>query len=349
MQRTSELGITRRAGMGLVLGGLAAAATSARAAGAIEQPKLDIGGNRDPQLGAQITIAVAKDYFKAEGLDVTVRWTDTGGDLLPLFAGGAINVGGLSLSSIAALNARGVPVKGVCALCDFSGTQGLVLRPGLKLSNPKELAGLKLAAPPSNPHEMALALLGKRYGFDSKSIKIVYMQPSEAIVAASRGDVDGALTFQPHLSRLVQMGGTLYFTGTATYFDGKETMLPTEDRLLFVHTMMLANQTWLASNPNTMMAIIRAIIRANDMIVNDRPQAETILSKAFHTDIGTMHESMNENTYGIAMDDALMRSFAFTSNWMQSIGQIKAPMDPVASVDTSFLKQINPGLVTFKA
>ncbi|WP_454857808.1 ABC transporter substrate-binding protein [Rhizobium binxianense] len=340
--------ITRRQGLSMMLGGLVAAAAASRASGAVEQTTLTIGGNRDPQLGAQIAIAVKKGLFKDEGLDLSVTWTEAGGDLIPLLAGGAINVAGLGITSVAALSARGIKARAVCGLCDYSGSQALVLKPGLTLASPKDLAGLKFAAPPTDPHEMALNTLGKQYGFDSKQIKIVRMQPSEAVIATARGDVDGALTFQPHLYKLMQMGATPYFSGTSTWFDGKETVLPPEKHLIYVYSLMIANEEWLAKNPNTMLAIIRAVIKANDVIVSNRPEAEQILADFLHAEPEAIKQSMNQNIYGIALDDTLIRSFGFASDWLQDMGQITQPINPADVLEPKLLAQIDPKLVTYK-
>jgi ABC-type nitrate/sulfonate/bicarbonate transport system substrate-binding protein len=344
--QTKALTITRRTALGMIGGTLLASAT--RSFGAVENSKLDLGGNRDPQLGAQIAVAMLKGYFKAEGLDVTVRWTDTSGDLLPLMAGGTINLAGLSTGNLASLMTRGVPVKAIAALCDYSGTQGLVLRPGLKLTSPKDLAGRKFAAPLTSPHEMALGKLATEYGFDESSIKLVRMQPSEGIVACARGDVDGVLTYQPHLSRIVGMGGTLYFTGHSTYFNGPEVVLAPKDRLLNVRSLLVGNTQWMAANPNTTEAVLRALLRGNAFIEEHPAEAQAVLADFFKTSIEVMKESLQANTYGMAIDDGLIDSFAFTSGWLQKIGQLKQPMDPAASLDPSWLRKINPALVTAK-
>jgi ABC-type nitrate/sulfonate/bicarbonate transport system ATPase subunit len=43
-----------------------------------------------------------------------------------------------------------------------------------------------------------------------------------------------------------------------------------------------------------------------------------------------MTQSLQANTYGMAIDDGLIDSFAFTSGWLQKIGQLKQPMDPIS-------------------
>src|SRR5437879_1324894 len=105
---------SRRQSLALMLCGIAASTLPVMAADALEMTSLEIGGNRDPQLGAQVAIAVAKDLFKAEGLDVKVHWTQVSGDLQPLVAGGSINVATLGMHSIIPMRARKVPLRAAC-------------------------------------------------------------------------------------------------------------------------------------------------------------------------------------------------------------------------------------------
>lgn len=341
--------ITRRAGLAMMAAGAAALSSRAWAAAPVEQTSIEIGGNRDPQLGAQIAIASLNGYFKDEGLDVKVHWTQVGGDLQPLLAGGAVNVAGIGMQSTIALRARKVPLKVICALCDYSGTQGLVLTPGLKLKSPADLVGKRIAVPNEAPHEMALAKLGKQYGFDARKIILVRMEPSEAVAATSKGDVDGVLTFQPHLYRLVQMGGTLYFTGTTSYISGAKQDLPPDDHLLYIHSALNANETWLAANPNTASALLRAIIRATNLIHEQPAEAQKVLQDFFHADAEALHQAMDQNRYGVAIDSALQNSISFANQWLAVNKQIPAPVNPSDILAPQLLEKIDPKLVSWKA
>jgi ABC-type nitrate/sulfonate/bicarbonate transport system substrate-binding protein len=340
--------LNRRTALALMAAGLATAAERSFAAGPVEQKMLEIGANRDPQLGAHVAIAATKGYFAEEGVDVKVHWTQVSGDLQPLLAGGAINVAAFGMHSTINLRARKVPLRTVCALCEYSGTQGLVLAPGKKLASPAELMGKRIAAPNQAPHEMALAKLGKQYGFDPKKIIVVRMEPSESISAMARGDVDGALTFQPHLYKLLQMGGTLYFTGRISYIDGQKKELPLDDRLLYIHSTLNVNEKWLAQNPNTTEALIRAMIKAQDLIVNQQLEAQKILQDFLHAEAEALRQSMEQNVYGLAIDEALHKSVLFSNDWLTVNGQLPAPVPPADTIATKPLEDIDPKLVTWK-
>src|SRR4051794_4508634 len=84
---------------------------AAIAAEAIEQPTLDLAAVRDPQLGAQVAIANHYGYFKDEGLNVTVRWTQSGADIMTFMASGQQNLAAGSTFGQVVMGAQGLPVK----------------------------------------------------------------------------------------------------------------------------------------------------------------------------------------------------------------------------------------------
>src|SRR5580704_7154733 len=176
----------------------------ATAAEAIEQSSFEIAGVRDPQLGAQLAIAEHYGYFKDAGLTVTIHWNQSAADTLTVMAGGSqpVGVGGAFTQIV--FSGQKLPIRIISALADIAPTQGFALAPGVKLSSPKELEGKKLAWTQGNSQILILAKLAKVYGFDMKKVTLVSMNPAEGVVAASKGDVDGLLGWQPNLYRLIQ-------------------------------------------------------------------------------------------------------------------------------------------------
>jgi ABC-type nitrate/sulfonate/bicarbonate transport system substrate-binding protein len=341
---------TRRGSLGFIAGGIGSAfVRPAGAADPIEQKSVEIGGVRDPQLGTQLLIADKTRLFKAQGLDVTVHWTESATDIMSFLSGGALYLATSSVNNQVILASKNIAVKAVAGLCDGAGTQGLVLGPGVKLTSPANLVSKRLASPITSSHVMMLAKLGKEYGFDSSQIKLVNMEPTEAVTATMRGDVHGALTYDPFMSRLVQLGCTLYVTGTASYVTGKKIELSGDEQLLYQNGILLSNQAWMEKNPNTLKAVLRAFIAANDVISNDHPRAVSLMREFLHIDATMMERIMNANRYSIALDGHILRSISFASDWLQAVKRIPAPVAPASVLAAQLLQEIDSSLVSLKA
>jgi NitT/TauT family transport system substrate-binding protein len=173
------------------------------------------------------------------------------------------------------------------------------------------------------------------------------MEPSEAVAAGARGDVDGVLTFQPHMYKLIQMGGKLYFTGTTSYFNGTKEELPLDDRLLYIHSALAVNEKWAAANPNTTSAMVKALIRATNFLVEQPAESQKMMADFFHADPEALKQAMEQNRYQVAIDAALKKSVEFSNEWLQMNKQIPGPIADSDTVITSVLMKIDPKLVTW--
>ena len=321
----------------------------AHAQGAVEQATFDLPAVRDPQLGSQIAIADALGYFKDEGLNVTVKWQQSGGDIITLMASGQQGVAGGGSFAQIVLGGQRLPVRTIAPLANIAGTQGFVLSPKTKLASPKDLEGKKLAHTQGNSQVLILAKLAKQYGFDASKVTLVNMQPSEGVVAASKNDVDGFLGWQPNLFRLVKLGGTMYTTATVSYITGKPEPLTGGKQLLHVYAFLLASDTWIKEKPKTLKAVIRALKRGNDLMVNDRAKALDVLEKALRIDDKDALKVMTDaNRYTLAFDEDAALAVRSQSEWALDIKRIPNPVSPEDVFSTGLMSEIDPKLVTWK-
>jgi NitT/TauT family transport system substrate-binding protein len=320
---------------------------SALAQGRIEQATLELISPRDPQVGAQVAIADALGYFKDEGLTVTVRWVPTTGDVITLMAGGTQHLGtGISFSQVV-FGGQKLPIKTIAPLADVAGAIGMVLSPGVKISHPRELEGKKLAFTQGTSQILILAKMAKVYDFDIKKVQLINMNPPEGVVAASRGDVDGILSFQPFLYRLVQMGGTQYITGAMSFIGPKPVKFAATDKFQYNYAVLHASQTWINEKPNTLKAVLRALRKATDLLVKDRAKAIAILEKGLRLDNAAITAMVEANDYGMTINEEVATSMRYQSDWMLSIKRIPSPVTPQEVIHAQLLREVDPKLVTW--
>lgn len=339
-------GVSRR----LLLGALATPVllpTLSHAAEAPELREFEVLGVRDPQLGMQIAVAQQYGLFREEGIDITWRWMQSGGEALTVMGGGFPIGIGTPFGQIA-LAAQNMNVKILTAMADIADTQGLVLAPGVTLSHPRELEGKRCAFTQGNNSPLILERLGRRYGFDHTKIRMINMNPSEGVVAASRRDVDMLLAWQPFLHRLTTMGGTLYVTGGTLHFTNPATILPEEEKLLHVHSTIQVAQDWIATRPNALKAMLRALIKAGEVFKADRTRAMAAMQQVLRIPPEPLEVMAAANKYDIAISQALVNSYTFTSDWAVGIRRIPAPANPDTGISTTLLEQVDPSHVTWR-
>lgn len=340
--------ITRRAAIGtLAAAGLATPMLARTAAAALETTSLEVIGVRDPQLGAQLAIASEFNLFREQGISVNIRWTQSAADTLTIMGGGSAHIGvGGSFTQVV-FGGQRLPIRTISALADIAETQGFVLSPGVRLSHPRELEGKRIAFTQGNSQVVLLAKLASMFGFDATKVQLVNMNQSEGIVAASRGDVQGLMGWQPNLYRLVAMGGTLYCTGATLYVSGQAEPRPADDLLLFNHSTLMASQEWIDTKPNALAALLKALVAANTILASDRPRAMTALQRVLRVDGPALEVMVNANKYALGISPALIASHRFQSEWAMSIGRVPAPPPAENCFTTRIAELVDPGLATW--
>jgi ABC-type nitrate/sulfonate/bicarbonate transport system substrate-binding protein len=333
-----------------VLAGLAVFVVGAASAQTgLEETEVAIAATRDTQVGVQLAVADALGYFQDEGLHVAPKWLQSGDETVQLLGSGAVPVGCNSTYGAILLAARGFRVSVVQGLADMSGTQGLVLSPGVNLRSPAELEGKRLAYTNGNPQILILARLAKLYGFDLGKITLVNMQPSEGLVAAQKGDVAGLLSFEPFLYRLTALGGTKYATGRQAWISGGQAAVGQDERLLHLNGVLLVQEGWIKNKPNTVKALMRAFDRATKFIRANQSKTIEILQRGIKIDRAALASALNANSYSSALTEDVAHSVSELSEWAVGIKRIAAPVKPSEIIDSSLLRALDPTLVTWSA
>lgn len=145
-------------------------------------------------------------YEKALGATIDWRKFDSGADVIAAIASGAIDIGYVGSSPLAAAASRELPIEAIFVVGLIGESEALVARNGAGISSVKDLAGKKVAVPfVSTTHYSLLAAL-KHEGVDPKGVEILNLRPPEIAAAWERGDIDAAYVWDPALGQIRTSG-----------------------------------------------------------------------------------------------------------------------------------------------
>ncbi|MBN9251302.1 MAG: ABC transporter substrate-binding protein [Mesorhizobium sp.] len=342
--------LTRRkfiAGVGVLGTAAIAGSMPALAETELEETAFEIAAVRDPQIGTQLIVADALGLLKEQGLNISIRWLQTAADTIPLMAGRAVPLALGNTFAQVVLGDRIKTVKTISQLADISGNQGFALAPGVKLNSPKELEGKRVAFTQGTPQVLILTKLAKIYGFDAAKVALVNMNQSEGVVAASKGDVDGLLGWQPNLQRLVELGGSLYCTLTTVYASGKPEPMPPGDPLTF-QSVLLAQQDWIENRPNTLKAFLTALVKANVVLTTDRGRVFEDIQKVLRIEPKLLALMLDANRFELGIPENLATSYKVLSDWAKSINKISGEVPPSSILSAGIARSVDPALVTWR-
>jgi ABC-type nitrate/sulfonate/bicarbonate transport system substrate-binding protein len=343
--RISSSGRKLIVGMGFGLLATALTVSSpATAEGAHAPPEVkqvEIWAVRDPQEAAAIALAGELGYYKDEGLDATIRWIVSGTDMASLVASGQINFAGESALTSAILKDKGIDIRYLMPTSNIAGTQCVVIGPNLKLGSPKELEGKKIGMAAGSGVAIAIGNMAKQYGVDYTKLVFVNLQPPDQAPALIRGDIDAMAVWQPWALAGIKLGGKLYFTGNRSYIDGKEQPV----NWMYLDGGLNVPGKFLDKNPNTVKAVMRALLRATDYINNNPVEKSAeLLSQPLNVPKDDLVSIMKQNIYSADVDqgvvDGLTELMAFGAD--PKIGWTGKKFAPKDVYDLRFLKELAP-------
>ena len=307
-----------------------------------ELKKLRIATAPDPNLATEIIVAEAKGFFKAEGLDVEIKFFMSGADLTSAVAAKSISLaspGGVPTTN---MRAGGVPIKILARQSDISDAQAIVVKPEIKA--PKDLEGKKIGIFKGSSAELLFNRFVKYYNIDKGKIKIVHMNPPEQLAAFVRGDTKACIFWEPWVLKTRKAGGNILVSGHHSYVGGKKAY----NKFVGDNSAFVGREEFLESYPKTVVAVLRALAKSVDYIHSSPDDVAKILAGKLKLDIADVKVMMSENKYSMKIDKALAEDFANLTAFLYSIGKLKSKPDINDWVEPSFLKKVRPEWVTWE-
>lgn len=148
-------------------------------------------------------------YEKATGRTIEWRKFESGAEVVTAIAAGAVDIGYVGSSPLAAAASRELPIETILIAAEIGTAEALVVRNGANITKPGDLVGRKVAVPfVSTTHYSLLAAL-QHWSIDPTRVAVVNLRPTEIPAAWARGDIDAAYVWDPALGKLKESGKVL--------------------------------------------------------------------------------------------------------------------------------------------
>jgi NitT/TauT family transport system substrate-binding protein len=314
----------------------------------LEMTELDAWIVRDPQMSSQFAVADQMGYFKAEGLKITPRWYIAGTDLPSMWGAGNIHLGTATATMVVPIAASSGGIYNIAPQSDIAGTQQIVLgKKGQELvRSPKDFEKLKVGMPKGASVTMAIQSMARDTGVDFSKIQFVNLAPPDSVTALAKGDIDAMAGWAPWVFNAVkQAGGKVYFTGNRSFIPGKEGQVD----WLHVHAGVIVSGKMLKENPNTLKAVLRALIKATDTINTQREASVKIVAAQMKMDEALARDIMALNIYSMEQTDKHLKGMAEFVDFLYSLDRIKQKFPAESVFVTRLLEEVDPKLVKWKS
>jgi sulfonate transport system substrate-binding protein len=170
------------------------------------------------------------------------------------------------------------------------------------IETPADLAGKTIATTKKGQSaHYFLHLFMSKYGL-GEDIEIVYLSPSELIDGLGRGELDALSLFEPYISQAAQLLPT-------------QTIIFSEPKLYYKSALLVAQQNFVAENPETIQGVLRALLHAEQFLVANRQESAQIISDRLGLDSADVDQAWEDAFISVALDQNLLLTLEFEANW----------------------------------
>ena len=283
---------------------------------------------------APALVAVAKGYFEAEGLKVTVQSHTSGKAALDTVIAGSADVATVAELPVALAAVKGHPVT-ILATLSTQTDYGVVGRTDRGISTPASLKGKRIAVTTGTSGDFFLDALLIRQRLSRADVQVIDRKPGEMVDALGKGEADAVATWEPYVSDTRQRLGA------------NATVFPSEG--IYESTLNLAaSHDFVNKRGDAVKKILRAMVRAEQFMTSNQAASEVIVAKALKKSPDEARQLLGKNRFDLSLEQNLLLIMEDESRWAvkNKIVEAKGPPNFLNAVYVDGLVAVKPRSVT---
>jgi NitT/TauT family transport system substrate-binding protein len=254
-------------------------------------------------VGALAWIAHDKGFFKKAGLDITIKGHATGKESIDALQAGEVDVATAS-EFVVATRSFTEPDLRILSSVSHYWNKGLIARRDKGVTAPAELKGKKIGVTKTSTAEHTLMVYLALHGLTQQDVTIVNLLPKQLVEQITSGDIDAALTWQPHVSAIEEKLG-----GNAV------TLL---DKGTEAHLLVITRQDFLPVKSEAIQRMLRGLIMAEGWVQNNPEEAKKFLVTRFSLAPAYIEMLWPRMRFIVALPQEILESMDGQARWFAS-------------------------------
>ena len=284
-------------------------------------------------------IARDKNYFKDEGLDVTLTKVEDPKDRFTALNGKQLDGLVSTLDTMTLYWNAQSPYAAILGLDDSSGGDGIVVRKDKNINSVKDLKGKQIGVNVGSVSHFFLDFLFQKEGMADADVTLVKMSQGDVPAAISAGRIDAGVTWEPHLSKSAKDANV-------------KILVTSKDTPGLIVDVLIMRKDVLQANPDVGKRLVRAWDKAVDYQKSNPDDAAKIMQQG----LGGFYEKPEDikaDLAGATLYDKARNAQFFSGNGSGSalgttkfaidlwtkLGQLTAAEKAEDMVDASYLEK----------
>lgn len=311
--------------------------------------KLEIWGVKDPNISAQLALAMKMDLFKREaGLDIACKFLQSGTTMPSDVLNAEHKPFAFTQTPITSimLHENGFNTKILAPLADIAGTQQLITRKSSDITEPKDLEGKRIGMAKGAAVLIAITNMAKDCNIDTDEIYFINLLPADQLVAFKEGRLDAIACWEPWTTKARELDGTFYFSGT-------QSAIPTIEGdvswLINQSCLIVPDEHLTKDNTEHLLAILRVLREATNLINFGFREVQEMLADFFEIPVDDLNAIMKKNTYSMTMDNLFRIGVLSFRDFLADTGRTSVQLSEDKLYSSEYLNAVDPFLVTLRA
>jgi len=281
---------------------------------------------QDRVVDAVPIVAIAKGYFREEGLDVKGSRFTSGPACSEALLSGAADFGTMGDATAVIAAAQEAPVKIIASHGNGERRHRILVGKGSSIRTAPDLVGKKLAVKKGTSTYGGLLLWAKKQGLDLKKANIIDLSPGDMPEALGSGAVDALVASEPTPSQLEAKGLGRQLATLGGLGNTYPVLLVVRDRFIEAH-------------PDAVVPFLRAMARAATFLRDHRDDGVTLVAKVSRLPATVAAKAMDRHDYRLRLDDSVTRSLEQTAKFLLAEKKLEKAPDWSEAVAGTWLQQ----------
>ncbi len=228
-------------------------------------------------------------------LGYEVKWYEfnTGIAVAEALSTGSIDFGGLGDSPSLFGKARGLDFVYVASEPSVPQSEGILVKDSSSIQTIKDLKGKKVAFNKASISQYLLLKALKSEGMTIDDVEPVYLNPPEASIAFSQGQVDAWVTWEPYFTTTANQGGRVLVTGT---------------NFVSLRSFYISSNAFTKEHPKAIKQVVLELQKIGKEINENPSEAAELVSEATKIPVSTWKEILSKKPADIQfMDEQAVR------------------------------------------
>jgi NitT/TauT family transport system substrate-binding protein len=258
-------------------------------------------GAYEGDVGALGWIAQDQGFYRQVGLDVDLKGYASGKEATDALRAGLVDVA-MASEYVVASRSFSEPDLRVLGSVAFYRNKGVVGLRDRGIAAPADLKGKRVGVTSPSGAEYSLTVFLALYGLTVKDVELVKLSPQQIVEAIGKGDIDAAITWDPHVSTIETALGA---NGVSFQGDG-----------LDVYLLLVTRQDIAANGSKAVGKLLRALLLAEDWARQHPEAARGYIASRFKLDPAYVDSMWSRTQLAVTLPQELLTAMDSEARWL---------------------------------